>query len=148
MFRKTLFIVSILILMNASYSVAAEVEDFFVLANDAYRQGDYAQAIKGYTEITNEGFESSSVYFNLGNAYTKDDNLGRAILSYERALWIDPRDADINANYKYVLSQAQVNRSGSDENMLLKSIDGHIKFYSINEMFIISCLSSFCIFVV
>src|SRR4029077_19623718 len=44
------------------------------------------------------GHESGPVYFNLGNAYFRAGNPGRAILNYERARRLMPRDPDLHAN--------------------------------------------------
>ena len=66
-------------------------------ADSAYINKDYAQAIEIYESLLQEG-ESGEIYYNLGNAYFKQDELGRAILNYERALLLQPGNADVSAN--------------------------------------------------
>ena len=66
-------------------------------ADSAYINKDYAQAIQIYESLLEAG-ESGEVYYNLGNAYFKQDELGRAILNYERALLLQPGNADVSAN--------------------------------------------------
>ncbi len=67
-------------------------------ANQAYAEGRYPQAIESYRKIIETGMINGAVFYNLGNAYFKDNQLGRAILSYERARRLLPRDPDVSAN--------------------------------------------------
>ncbi|MCI0451225.1 MAG: tetratricopeptide repeat protein [Candidatus Latescibacteria bacterium] len=72
--------------------------DQFARANAAYEAGDYAAAIDDYTRVAEAGVVSSDLYYNLGNAYFKDGGLGRAVLWYERARRLAPRDPDVRDN--------------------------------------------------
>ncbi len=60
-------------------------EMLFEGANQAYVSGDYQNAIGLYQKILQQGIESGEVYFNLGNAYYKQNTVGLAILYYEKA---------------------------------------------------------------
>jgi len=71
--------------------------------NDAYLHGDYAAAVAAYEELDRQGLVSADLYFNLGDAYYRQGNLGRAIWSFERAAAIDPDDEDA----RYNLTQAR-----------------------------------------
>lgn len=76
-------------------------------ADSAYNAEDYRQAIELYQRsIATEGM-SSTAYYNLGNAYYRNDNPGRAVLSYERALRLDPTNADARQNLEFVRSRIQ-----------------------------------------
>ncbi|MCQ3980520.1 MAG: hypothetical protein DPW09_44490, partial [Anaerolineae bacterium] len=68
------------------------------VANEDYEAGNYADAASIYEAIIASGLHNSNVYYNLGNAYFKQEDLGRAILNYRRAQRLDPRDADTTAN--------------------------------------------------
>ncbi|MFK7979225.1 MAG: tetratricopeptide repeat protein [Saprospiraceae bacterium] len=70
----------------------------FETANTAYQKGDYATAIAQYENILKSDNYSEGLYYNLGNAYFKTNNLGKSILYYEKALLAAPRDADILHN--------------------------------------------------
>lgn len=70
----------------------------FEQANQAYEKGNYNFAIEQYEDILNGGRHAPELYYNLGNAYFKTGNLGKAILNYERTLLIRPGDADAEAN--------------------------------------------------
>jgi hypothetical protein len=73
-------------------------EDALKEAEEAYIQEDYAKAIEQYKEILMAYGESAEVYYNLGNAYYKANKIAPAVLYYERALLMDPGDADIRFN--------------------------------------------------
>ncbi len=76
-------------------------------ANTAYINGDYASAIELYKAIEQRGLASDKFYFNLGNAYYKSDDIARAILYYQKALLISPRDVDILYNLGVAQSQTR-----------------------------------------
>ena len=73
-------------------------------ADDEYAKGNYQQAIKDYQEILKTGV-SSEIYYNLGNAYYRTDNITQALLAYERALQLSPGDNDIRFNLQYARSK-------------------------------------------
>lgn len=78
---------------------AAKKEDNVTKAegDSAYIRNDYASAIQIYEALLKKG-EAAEVYYNLGNSYYKADNIAKAILNYERALLMQPGNADIRAN--------------------------------------------------
>lgn len=71
----------------------------FETANQAYQNGEYEEAIATYQSLAEQG-ESTALFFNLGNAYFKTNQVGKAILYYERALQLSPSDPDIQYNLK------------------------------------------------
>ncbi|MDP8299086.1 MAG: tetratricopeptide repeat protein [Candidatus Tantalella remota] len=73
----------------------------FNRGNVFYERGEYDAAIGEYEKILARGEESGAVCYNLADSYFKSGQLGRAILNYERALELLPRDADVNANYRF-----------------------------------------------
>jgi hypothetical protein len=77
-----------------------DLDTRFGLANKAYADEDYQQAIELYSKILEEGVESGEVYFNLGNTYYKTNDLGRAILYYEKARRYIDGDPALEQNLK------------------------------------------------
>ncbi|MFN7117990.1 MAG: tetratricopeptide repeat protein [Saprospiraceae bacterium] len=71
-------------------------------ANAAYQQNDFAGAIQQYEALLQKGYHSEALYYNLGNSYYRTNNLGKAVLNYERALLLDPNDTDIQHNLSLV----------------------------------------------
>ncbi len=79
-------------------------------ANAHYRVGDFFQAREAYLQVTATGVEDAFLFYNLGNACFKSERLGEAILWYERARRLDPRDEDINANLRFA-NQVKLDRA-------------------------------------
>jgi tetratricopeptide (TPR) repeat protein len=76
----------------------ARVNAAFGEACDLYERGEFGGALAGFEAIRAEGIKNAAVYFNLGNCYYRQDQLGRSIASYRRALLLAPRDGDARAN--------------------------------------------------
>nr|NQU90766.1 tetratricopeptide repeat protein [Bacteroidota bacterium] len=74
-------------------------------ANKEYNEGLYGQAIELYEKAMENGYESFELYYNLGNAYFKLNNLASAILFFEKAKKLNPNDEDINFNLKIANSR-------------------------------------------
>jgi tetratricopeptide (TPR) repeat protein len=83
---------------------AAEAARLFAAGNDHYAAGRYEDAASQYRGLLEQGYESEAVHYNLGNALFKMDQLGPAILEYERAARLAPQDEDIQANLRYARS--------------------------------------------
>ena len=74
---------------------------------EAYTAGDWNQAAAAWSDVAATGLRSKELYFNLGNAYFKAGETARAVLNYERALRLDPSDADIRYNLEFARNQTQ-----------------------------------------
>jgi hypothetical protein len=88
------------------------LEDFdagqtFVGANAAYDSGDYERAVKLYSSLLEHGIQNGHIYYNLGNAFLRNGELGRAIVSYRRCQRLLPRDEDVRANLDFARKSAQ-----------------------------------------
>lgn len=80
----------------------------FEQANAAFSAGDYRAAIARYDEILAHNGASASVLFNLGNAHYRCGQFGAAILDYERAQVLAPRNHSIEANLRLAREKAGV----------------------------------------
>jgi tetratricopeptide (TPR) repeat protein len=87
-----------------SYSAFAQTAEFDA-ANKLYEQGRYTDAIPAYEKLLQSNQVSAALYFNLGNAFFKSGQIGRAIVSYRQAGLITPRDPDIRANLQFARNQ-------------------------------------------
>ena len=73
-------------------------------ADSAYVRGEYQKAIDSYEALLKKGV-SAELYYNLGNAYYRTENITRAVLNYERALLLSPSDPDIRFNLQMARSK-------------------------------------------
>ena len=110
--KTFLIIISILLANNQ------QVDQIFKQSNDYYTNGNYEDALDGYLEIINSGFESAELYFNLGNSFYKLNNIPESNFYFEKALAISPNDIDIKTN----LSFAQNLRIDKIENLPITQI--------------------------
>jgi tetratricopeptide (TPR) repeat protein len=78
--------------------------DLFDRGNELYEAGEFEDAVAVYGEAANMGVVSADLYYNHGNAYYKAGYPGYAVLMYERALRLSPRDEDIKTNLRLVKS--------------------------------------------
>lgn len=88
----------------ASAGKGSEPGYIFYKGNALYEEEDYDGAIAEYTKLLDKGLESGNLYFNIGNSYFKKGETGRAILYYERARRLIPKDGDLDANESYARS--------------------------------------------
>jgi hypothetical protein len=86
---------------------ASRLDDLFDSANRLYEQSKFSDAVTAYEGIVRTGYVSAPVYFNLGNAYFKSGQIGRAIEAYRIAERLAPRDPDIRANLAFARNQVQ-----------------------------------------
>ncbi len=103
---KNRAIILLILLIGVSGMIFAQAADSLVSrANDAYSSGDYLKSIELYNKVISEGFESPDLYYNLGNAYFKSNDIPSAILYYEKARKLAPKDEDINFNLNLAKSR-------------------------------------------
>lgn len=74
-------------------------------ADSAYVNDDFLNAAALYQEAIDSLGPSAERYYNLGNAYYRAGLNGMAIVSYERALRLDPSNADARDNLEFVNSR-------------------------------------------
>jgi len=109
-------------------------------AAKAYENKQYDQAIALYEGILKDGVESAPLYFNLGDAYFKNGDLGRAVLNFYRARRLDPSDPDINHNLEFAQKFSSVQMEGVELNPVGTFLTGIVDSYRLNTMAWISSL--------
>lgn len=85
-------------------SLGSEPAKWFVQGIEAYNASDYDGAITLFLKVAESDVQNSKLYYNLGNAYLKKDDVGHAILWYEKALKHSLHDPDLTFNYQYAKS--------------------------------------------
>jgi len=77
----------------------------FEAANKLYEEGKYSEAATAYAKLLQTGQTSAALYFNLGNAFFKSGQMGRAVAAYRLAAQLTPRDPDVRANLQFARNQ-------------------------------------------
>ncbi len=106
--KKTAKPVSAVLLLLMFFTMtpafAASPAETKAQADSAYVKEDYQTAAKLYEQVL-KGGEDAAVYYNLGNAYFRMEELTRAIICYERSLKLDPSDDDTRFNLQLARSK-------------------------------------------
>jgi tetratricopeptide (TPR) repeat protein len=84
---------------------AATSDDLFAKADREFKAGNFKAAITDYGVVVQSGEWSANLFYDLGNAYFRDSDFGRAILNYERALRLDPSHPEVDANLRIARDQ-------------------------------------------
>jgi len=139
MAKKINYTITILcILLFSGISPAEESildpERQFENGNKKYAAGQFEEAIKDYSSVLDVGLKSGSLYFNLGNSFMKMGKLGEAILNYERAKLLIPRDGDLISNMQYAKSQMKQKDVAQNRHWLLASVDMAFGYFTIGEL--------------
>ncbi len=112
----------------------------FYNANNFYKQAKYDEAVKEYEQILERGFESGNLYYNLANSYLKEGALGKAVLNYERAKKLIPRDKDLESNYEYAKSLISNGIAKPKRLFLRKLVDEFYAQFTLNETTVLLAL--------
>ncbi len=89
------------LLLFFSITMLSQNEALFEQGKEQYKAEKYRDAITSWEKIIDGGEHSAAVYFNLGNAFYKQNNIGSSIYYYEKALQLDPQDTDIKTNLAF-----------------------------------------------
>ena len=81
-------------------------DDLFAKANTEFAAGDFKAAIADYQAVVGSGDWSANLFYDLGNAYFRHGDFGRAILNYDRALRLDQHHPEADANLRIAHDQA------------------------------------------
>ena len=87
--------------------VFAADESTFTKANQDYAEARFPEAAEGYESLVQSGHWNATVFYDLGNAYYRVGSFGKAILNYERALALDPRHPEADANLRLARDEAR-----------------------------------------
>ena len=88
-------------------STFAQSDAQFAKANQEYAAGHFKEAVDNYEALVRSGEWSANLFYDLGNAYFRAGDLGRAILNYERALALDRHHPETEANLRIVRDEAR-----------------------------------------
>jgi len=118
---------ALLICVGSALSAIAQPDIEFAKANQEFAQGHFKEAITGYEGLVRAGHWNANLFYDLGNAYFRTRDFGRAILNYERALALDQHHPEATANLQLA----------RDESRALElqptRLERYLQFASINQ---------------
>ena len=101
----------LLAVADSTISISADAQ--FDAANKLYAQSKFVEATAEYNKLVQTGSVSPALYFNLGNAFFKSGQIGRAIAAYRQAEEMSPRDPDVRANLQFARNLVQGPKVGA-----------------------------------
>jgi tetratricopeptide (TPR) repeat protein len=91
----------VILLVVSAEAQSPDVSRIFQAGNEYYAQNNYKAAIEQYQKVLESGVVSDVVFYNLANAHFKNNQLGSAILFYEKAQRLAPHDREITENLNF-----------------------------------------------
>ena len=104
--KITASLIALLFYALATPSVSAQGDAEFAKANQEFAQSHFKQAISDYEALIRDGQWSANVFYDLGNAYFRASDFGRAILNYARARALEPHHPEATANLQIARDEA------------------------------------------
>jgi len=111
--RRIFLLAAILAFPLLIHAEGTTPDERFLNANQLFEKGEPDKAGEIYQALVSQGFQGAELYYNLGNLHYRKGERGKAVLWYERALRLNPRDPDIQFN----LSLARSHIKDEDENI-------------------------------
>ena len=121
----------------------SQVEVVFDEGNALYNQGNYTEAIEKYTSIINNGFESAELYYNLGNAYYKINDIANSIFYFEKSLFLDPNNNETKNNLSFSQNMTIDRIETVPVNQVSKFISKFTNVFDYNTWLLISIIFEF-----
>jgi tetratricopeptide (TPR) repeat protein len=139
---KTAIFVLLVFLVYA-WEARADIQtasQLFQKGNQSYEEGNFDQAASEYEKVLNLGIKDFKVFYNLGNAYFRQNQLGKAILNYRRALSLMPRDEDAKANLTFIKLFTLDKIEEQKINPLSNLLHWFLDLWSVDEFAILSSI--------
>jgi hypothetical protein len=134
-------IAAMTLLLSGSLALAQSPVNYaeeMAVGNQNYESGQYPDAIAVYEAIIAAGVKNSAVYYNLGNAYYKQGELGPAILNFRRAQQLAPRDGDVAANLGVARSQTLDRFESADPSLLTNFVQMAEEWLTLTEAVVLA----------
>jgi tetratricopeptide (TPR) repeat protein len=123
--KLTLIVVFLSLFGPATGFASNNTNELLKKAEQAYDSKKYKEAIESYEKLVNEGYNSFQLYFNLGNAYYRNNELGKAIYYYELARKAEPNDEDVRINLG-IASAKTIDKIDSKENFFISAVKTNV----------------------
>jgi tetratricopeptide (TPR) repeat protein len=116
-------------------SALAQTNADFSKANQEFAQGHFKEAIAAYEAVVQAGQWNANLFYDLGNAYFRTGDFGRAILNYERALALDRHHPEATANLQIARDEARALE------MQPSRFERYLQFANVNQYGVIAVVA-------
>jgi tetratricopeptide (TPR) repeat protein len=123
------------VVFGIASSAFAQSSADFTKANQDFAQGHFKEAIAGYEALVRAGKWNANLFYDLGNAYFRTRDFGRAILNYERALALDTHHPEATANLKIARDEARALE------LQPTKLERYLQFANINHYTIVAAVA-------
>ena len=89
------------VIFSFPQKVIADNSALFLDGIKNYKQGKFKQAAINFEALAQNNIKNPYLFYNIGNAHLKANDIGQAILWYERAKVLSPNDPDLKFNLEY-----------------------------------------------
>ncbi|MBN2406308.1 MAG: BatD family protein, partial [Elusimicrobia bacterium] len=133
--RKGLKIAAALLILAGTdcFSSQSSIKKQFDEANENYRTGRFREALDIYKELLEGKHGYEGIYYNIGNTYWRLGEQGKARLFWEKALELNPGNADAYYNREIIAKSIQEKTEPGFLEGLMDSVDSLI---GLNNMII------------
>ena len=101
------YFIALLLCAGSAASAIAQSNAGFAKANQSFAEGNFKEAIAGSEALVHAGQWNANLFYDLGNAYFRTRDFGRAILNYERALALDNHHPEATANLQIARDESR-----------------------------------------
>lgn len=93
-----IFFISVFFILISTVIYASGMDSILNDANRYYLDNNYEMAVQNYKILADNDYNSAELLYNIGNAYYKTGDYVNAILYYEKAKLLDPKNEDLLHN--------------------------------------------------
>ena len=133
---KQFFVILFCVCVCALNSYAAE-PSLKMQADSAYSHEQYDKAIKLYEKLTKKTSDYK-VYYNLGCAYYRIDNIAKSVLWLERASRLNPSDEDVQFNLTLVRNKTIDKITPKHEMIIVSAFKNIVNMMSLEKWSVIN----------
>ena len=125
--KSRTYLIALLFCTGSAVSAIAQPNAEFAKANQEYAQGNFKEAIVSYEALVRADEWNANLFYDLGNAYFRTRDFGRAILNYERALALDQHHPEATANLQIACDESRALE------LQPTKLERYLQFTSINQ---------------
>jgi len=129
------YLIALLFCAGSAASAIAQSDTEFTKANQEYAQGNFKEAIASYEALVRADQWNANLFYDLGNAYFRTRDFGRAILNYERALALDQHHPEATANLQIARNESRALE------LQPTRLERYLQFASINQYSIAAAIA-------